>query len=76
MIDNAKDKRTNNDLQNTAQKTEDRVARTPQNIDYELRCSGRVRSSCSTFGTLVTLVTNVRYSVTVNQFILSIAKLS
>jgi len=42
MTDNAKDKRRNNDLQNTTQKAENQVARTPQNIDYELRCSGRL----------------------------------
>jgi len=51
-------KRTNNDPQNIAHKTTDRVTRTPVKIGGELRCSGRVSSSCSTCGTRVTLVTN------------------
>jgi len=34
-------------------KTEDRVTRTPLKIRGELRCSGRVGSSCSISGTVV-----------------------
>jgi hypothetical protein len=37
-----KNKRTNNDLQNTTPKTKDRVTRTPLKIGDELMCSGRV----------------------------------
>jgi hypothetical protein len=43
-------KRTNNDLQNYTYKTKDQVTRTPLKIGGELRCSGRVISSCSTSG--------------------------
>ena len=40
-------------------KTKDRVTRTPLRTGGELRCSGRVRSFCSTSGTRrVNLVTN------------------
>ena len=40
-------------------KTKDRVTRTPLKTGCELRCSGRVSSSCSTSGTRrVNLVTN------------------
>jgi len=40
-------------------KTKDRVTRTPLKTGGELRCSGKVRSSCSTSGTRrVNLVTN------------------
>ena len=53
------DTMTINDLQNTTQKIYDRVTRTPLKIGGELRCSGRVRRSCSTSGTRrVTLHTN------------------
>jgi hypothetical protein len=53
-----KDKRTNNDLQNTTHKTKDRVTRTPLKTGGELRCSGRVGSSCFTSGiSRVNLVT-------------------
>ena len=54
-----KDKRTNNDLQqNITQKIKDRATQTPQKTGDEIRCSGRVSSSCSTCGTRrVTLVT-------------------
>jgi len=38
----AKVKRTNNDLQNMTQKTEDRVSRTLPKIGYERRCFRRV----------------------------------
>ena len=37
-----KGKRTNNDLQNTTQKTKDRVTPTPLKTGGELMCSGRV----------------------------------
>jgi hypothetical protein len=54
-----KDKRTNNDLQNIIHKTQDRVPRNSLKPGGELRCSGRVSSSCSTSGTRhVNLVTN------------------
>ena len=43
-------KRTNNNLQNT-HKTKHRVTRTPIKNRGELRCCGRVSSSCSTSGT-------------------------
>jgi hypothetical protein len=50
--------RTNNDLQNT-KKTTDRVTRTPLKTGGELRCFGKVSSSCSTSGTCrINLVTN------------------
>ena len=40
-------------------KTKDRMTRTPLKTGVELKCSGRVSSSCSTSGTSrVTLVTN------------------
>jgi ribosomal protein L32 len=52
--------RTNNDRRNIyTYKTKDRVTRTPLKTGGELRCSGRVCSSCSTSGTRrVNLVTN------------------
>jgi hypothetical protein len=57
-------KRTNNDLQNTTQKTKDQVTRTPLKTGDELRYSGRVSSSCSTSGThRVTLETNTVISL-------------
>ena len=41
-------------------RTKDRVTRTPLKTGGELRCSGRVSSSCSTCGTRrVNLVTNL-----------------
>jgi hypothetical protein len=46
-----KDKRTNNDLQNITHKTKDRVSGTPLKTGGEIRCSGRVSSSCSNSGT-------------------------
>jgi len=46
-----KDKRTNNELQINKQKTKGRVTRTPLKHPDDLRCSGRVCSSCSTSGT-------------------------
>ena len=51
-------KKTNNDQQNTY-KIKDRVTRTPLKTGGELKCSGRVGSSCSTSETRrVNLVTN------------------
>ena len=46
-----KRKRTNNDLQNITQNTEDRATRTSLKTGGESRCSGRVISFCSTFNT-------------------------
>ena len=52
-------KRTNKDLQNRSQKAKNRVTHTPLKTENELRCPGRVISSCSTCGTrIVILVTN------------------
>ena len=54
-----KDKRINNDLQTITQKTKDRVTQTSLITVGELRCSGRVSSSCSTSeARRVNLVTN------------------
>jgi hypothetical protein len=56
---NKNDKRKNNDLQNITYKAKDRITQTPFKTGGELRCSGRVGSSCSTSGTnRVTLVIN------------------
>ena len=56
---NEKDKRTNNNLQNTTEKTKDRVTQTSLKTGCEFMCSGRLNISCSTSGTRhVTLVTN------------------
>jgi hypothetical protein len=53
-----KNKTANNDLQNTSQKTKDRVTRILLKTGGERRCFGRVSSSCSTSGTCrVNLVT-------------------
>ena len=53
-----KDKRRNSYLQNITHKTKDPVMPSPLKTMGELRCSGRVSSSCSTRGTnRVTLVT-------------------
>jgi hypothetical protein len=57
----AKRKRTKGQttIYNHAYKTKDRVTRTPLKTWGELRCSGRVSSSCSTTDTRrVNLVTN------------------
>ena len=60
-----KDKGTKSDLQNTTQKTKDRTMQNPLNIGDELRCSGRIRSSCSTSTTgRVTLVTKLDLRLT------------
>jgi hypothetical protein len=47
----AKRKRTNNDLQNITHKMKDRVTGTPLKNGAQLRCSGRVGSSCFTSDT-------------------------
>ena len=55
-----KRKRTNNELQNTTQKSKDRATQTPLKTRGELMCFGRVNSSCSTSGTCrVTIATNM-----------------
>jgi hypothetical protein len=52
-------KRTNNDLQDIAHKTKDRVTQIPIKTRGELRCSISVSIYCSTSGTChVNLVTN------------------
>ena len=54
-----KDKRTNNDLQNFTQKTNDQAIRIPLKVGDELRCSKRVGSSFFTCDSRrVTLITN------------------
>ena len=53
-----KRKRTKKDLKNTIQKAKDQAPWTPLRTRGELRCYGRVSSSCSTCGIRrVTLVT-------------------
>jgi hypothetical protein len=50
-------------------KTKDRVTRTPLKTGGELRCSGRVGSSCSNSGTRrVTLVTNPGLCYIIHQY--------
>jgi len=44
-----KKKKVKNDLQNITHKTKDRVTRTPLKTEGELRCFGRVSSSCVQF---------------------------
>ena len=46
-----KDIRTNSDLQNITHQFKNRVTRTPLKTGGELRCSGKVSSSCSTSDT-------------------------
>jgi hypothetical protein len=46
-----KDKRTNNALQNSTQKSKDQVTKTSLQTGGELGCSERVFSSCSTCDT-------------------------
>ena len=48
----AKSKGTKNDLQNTTQKTKDWATRTSLKTKGELRCTGKVGGSCSTFDVL------------------------
>jgi hypothetical protein len=57
MVKRKNKKRTNNNLQNITQKTNDHATRNPLKTAYELRSSGRVSSSCSICDTRrVTLV--------------------
>ena len=49
-----KDIRTKNNLQNITHKTKDRVTRIPLKTRGDLRCSGRVSSSCSTSDFILT----------------------
>jgi hypothetical protein len=52
-------KRTDNDKQNSTQKTKDRATPSPLKTGDEIRCFGRVSSSWSTWNSCrVTLVTN------------------
>ena len=44
-----KDKRTNNNVQNTTQKTKDQATRTPLKTGCDLSCTGRVSNSCTTW---------------------------
>jgi hypothetical protein len=46
-----RDKRTNNDLHNSTQKTKNWTTQIPHKTEGDLRCSGRVSSSCSTRST-------------------------
>jgi hypothetical protein len=51
---NGQNKKVQKDKQRSTKhthKTKDRVTRTPLNTGGDLRCSGRVISSCSTSGT-------------------------
>jgi len=48
MAKRIKTKGQSNDQQNSTQKTKDRETQTPLKTGGELRCSGRVDSSCST----------------------------
>jgi hypothetical protein len=45
--------RTNKNLQNITQKSKDRATRTPLKTGVNAKCTGRVRSRCSTCGTSV-----------------------
>ena len=59
MAKRKKDNGTNNDLQNTTQKSKDRATRNPLKTGGELRCPEMVNSSCSTSDTRhILLVTN------------------
>ena len=55
MFKRKKDKRTNNDIQSITQKTKGRETRISLKTVGKPRCSGRVRSSCSTSDTVVLL---------------------
>ena len=46
---------TNNDLQNTTQKTDDRAPKDPLKTDVELRCCGRVSSPAQLVAPVVLL---------------------
>jgi hypothetical protein len=56
-----KDKRTNNDLQNTIQKTKDRATQTTKKTMGELWCSGMVSSFCSTGETCSVALVTILY---------------
>jgi hypothetical protein len=83
-----RDKRTNNDLQNTIQKTKDRVRWSPVTTGDELMWSGRVGIACSTgheWGNDQEVLTTSRtyschlghiYSVTVSKVMVATVKLS
>ena len=58
-----KDKRTNNDLQNIAQKTKDRATRNTTKTRGWTECSGRANSCCSTCDTLQVMYTSSGNSV-------------
>ena len=61
MIYNGQNKQTNNEIQNTTQKTKDLAKRTPRNNDGGPRCSERVSRPFSTRGThRVTLSTSLK----------------
>jgi hypothetical protein len=51
-----KDQKTNNDLQNTSQKTKDWATQTPLKTRDEHMCSVRLSSSCSTSGIVLLLL--------------------
>ena len=64
MAKRKNDRRTNNDRQNTTQKTKDRARRAWGDIEY----SGRISSSCSASDTRhVTLVTKPVISYEIEQ---------
>jgi hypothetical protein len=50
MAKGKKYKTTSNDIQNTTQKTKDRVRQNPLQTRVELKCPRRAGSSCSTSG--------------------------
>ena len=50
MAKGKKYKAISNDIQNTTQKTKDRVRRNPLQTRVELKCPRRAGSSCSTSG--------------------------
>jgi len=63
MVKRKRTKGQNNVLQNITHKTKDRVTRAWRKTGGELRCSGRVSSSCSISGSRrVNLVTNAMIS--------------
>ena len=68
MAKKKNDRGTINDLQNTTYKTKDLVTRTPLKTGDELRCFGRLSSSCSTCGThSITLVTRLFITLKKNE---------
>jgi hypothetical protein len=56
---NGQKKKNNNDKQNITQNTKDRATRTPLQTVGEVRCSGRVGSSCSTWWAKFNIVTKI-----------------